>query len=158
MNNTISRNRLLKLADFLDKLPRERFDYGSWVGSDWKGKPDLSCGTTACALGWATTMPEFRRLGLRLTKGRPDPSNDVFDANMCVTLKQSHARATLDGSFKAASKVFGLSEEESEYLFAPNADHPYDDYGKWSPGGEATPKEVARHIRRFVKLYRKESQ
>ncbi len=63
-------DRLLLLADFLDKLPPERFNYAAWVGHDWKEMEDLSCGTTACALGWAATMPEFRKLGLRLSRAR----------------------------------------------------------------------------------------
>ncbi len=67
MNKTQAR-RLLKLADFLESLPRNRFCLERWVGRGWEGKPDLSCGTTACALGWATTIPEFRKLGVRMKK------------------------------------------------------------------------------------------
>lgn len=68
----VGNRRLLKLAAFLRKLPRKRFNYESWVGEDWQGAPSLSCGTTACALGWATTMPIFRRLGLRLESIRDE--------------------------------------------------------------------------------------
>lgn len=53
MNKQVSNNRLLKLAAFLDTVPPERFKYDTWAGEDWKGKPDLSCGTTACALSAA---------------------------------------------------------------------------------------------------------
>ena len=59
---------LLDLANFLDKLPPERFKYNDWVGKDWGGKLDLSCGTTACALGWATQIPSIAAKGLRLAQ------------------------------------------------------------------------------------------
>ncbi|MGH7749129.1 MAG: hypothetical protein ACREQ5_30855, partial [Candidatus Dormibacteria bacterium] len=60
--------RLLRLADFLENdVPADRFDFAHWVGKDWAGAPDLSCGTSACALGWATTIPEFQALGLKLS-------------------------------------------------------------------------------------------
>lgn len=103
------RRRLLKLADFLDALPPERFDFGVWAGDDWKGAPDLSCGTTACALGWATTIPEFARLGLRLVKGRGRAHY--------VTIGRDHKE---DASYSAAYKVFGVTTEEFEYLFLPS--------------------------------------
>lgn len=60
------------LAEFLRTDPRVReegrFDMRSWVGRDWEGDPSLSCGTAACAAGWATTIPHFRAQGLRLTR------------------------------------------------------------------------------------------
>ena len=61
--------RLLKWAEFLEQLPPKRWDYGHWVGKSWQGAPDLSCGTTACALGWACTIHSFRKLGLRMGGG-----------------------------------------------------------------------------------------
>jgi hypothetical protein len=39
-----ARELLTELADFLDRLPEERFDYTRWVGRDWRGSPDLSSG------------------------------------------------------------------------------------------------------------------
>lgn len=64
-------HRLLMLAQYLEEeVPEQQFDYNHWVGIDWKGDPDLSCGTKACALGWAATMPMFRELGLRIATGK----------------------------------------------------------------------------------------
>lgn len=63
--------RLMILAEFLYALPPGRFDLRSWAGSDdhpYMGRKDLSCGTTACALGWATTLPFVRRLGITLER------------------------------------------------------------------------------------------
>ncbi len=123
------RNRLLKLADKLDSVPDEQFSYLSWVGSDWEGKPDLSCGTTACALGWATTIPSFRKLGLRLHGAVPEsPSGTDFDA---------------------ATGIFGLAYSESIYLFKWEVRPPTTGLDR-SPGAYATAKEVAAHLRRFA--------
>lgn len=114
--------RLLKLAAFLRNLPRNRFDYTQFVGDDWEGAPDLSCGTTACAMGWATTMPEFRRLGLRLAAGG-----------------YPHIQGRGSG-IAAAETLFALGFGDAMYLFVPGlGEHP------------ATPKQVAAKIERFVR-------
>lgn len=123
------KRRLLKLADVLDTIPRKRFDYDEWVGPDWEGAPDLSCGATACALGWATTVPAFRRLGLSLVKlsyGGADPVLRVPGKRNAY--KQD-----------AAARLFNLTEIETEYLFLPTETEL-----------NATAKQVARKIRRFV--------
>lgn len=122
--STVGNRRLLKLADKLDTVPRKQFDYSAWVGDDWKGAPDLSCGTTACALGWATTIPSFRRLGLKLNT----------DWNE-VTMGEYR-------NFYAAALLFELSERDAMYLFAPGPSEV-----------DATPKQVAKKIRQFVKDY-----
>lgn len=129
MNKAIGNRRLLKLAEFLRTVPRRRFNYMVWVGLDWKGAADLSCGTTACALGWATTMPYFRRLGLRLLRGE----NDVV-ARVGLASDPDNWQP-----MEAASEVFGITEEESAELFSPNDDE-----------GDATPKYVAKKIEKFV--------
>lgn len=77
--------RLTKLADYMESLPRsaaEHFHMEWYAGHDAvefhshfiSGQEltttDLNrCGTTACAAGWATTIPSFRRAGLRLVWG-----------------------------------------------------------------------------------------
>lgn len=122
--------RLLKLAEFLRTVPRKRFDYRTWVGDDWKGAQDLSCGTTACALGWATTMPEFRRLGLRLFKSSYSNTGYVG--------MDGEAEDTIDPS-GAAEQIFGLDSTAVGYLFAPGRGE-----------SRATPKRVAKKIEKFV--------
>jgi hypothetical protein len=119
------------VADLLCKLPRKRFDYARWVGvgMEWEGKPDLSRGTTACALGWATKIPRFRRRGLRLSGvgswGYVMPRTDSGNSGLL-----------------AGAEFFKISYEESRYLFSPV------DSGLSSG---ATPKQVAKHIRKFIK-------
>lgn len=147
MNRATSNRRLLKLADFLDALPRKRFNYEVWVGQDWQGAPDLSCGTTACALGWAATMPEFRRLGLKLDRSDRDPASGFIAPWMSGgTVKLP----TGEVGEEAAAEVFGLTFDEACYLFDPSTDLYYAESAPLSPDEHATAKRVARHIRQFV--------
>lgn len=137
----IHAKRLLKLADFLKALPPQKFDYCSWVGSDWKGKQDLSCGTTGCALGWACAMPDFRRLGLKFRK--------IGNKRTGYTGFPMVPGKTQDGEGHAghASRVvFGLSHDQHNLLFMPKPYNP-----PTGPTGDATPKQVAAHIRKFVR-------
>jgi hypothetical protein len=129
----VGNRRLLKLAEFLRTVPRKKFDYRSWVGADWEGKQDLSCGTTACALGWAATMPSFRRLGMRLKTIESSMATTTYHGY--VGLKDSN---TTD-SLWVAEQVFGLSYEDASRLFTPSEDEE-----------EATPKQVAKKIEQFV--------
>ena len=60
--------KLLKLADGLEELIPKRnwkkyFDLDSWAEAGWEQKV---CGTTACAMGWATVI--FPRSKLKLVK------------------------------------------------------------------------------------------
>jgi len=137
--NATGKRRLLALAKFLRGLPAERFDMREWVGKDWKGGADLSCGTTACALGWATTMPLFRKLGLRLVHtgsigGGYPQVGDGYESGG----RWEYART----GYHAAAFLFGITYEEAEYLFLP---------GSTRPGApRETPKQVARRIEAFV--------
>jgi len=128
----MNKRRLLRLALLLETLPRKRFDYGHWVGEDWKGDKSLSCGTTACALGWATTVPSF---GLVLRLSGPDSGG-------YVSLRGSRLGSKGDEPEEAAMSVFGLTKEEVFYLF-----YPYYSGLRFN----ASPKRVAKHIRDFVK-------
>lgn len=126
--------RLLKLASFLDKLPRKRFNFTHWAGLDWQGKPDLSCGTTACAFGWSTTIPAFRRLGLRMYK-----HNYADDLSVpWIGMKGDHR---YNAAPRAAKAIFGLNYDEFTFLFIPTISLPEN----------ASAKDVAKNIRRFVK-------
>lgn len=76
----VGARRLNVLAEYLKSVPKEKFNLSSWA----RGYPEdlldtdkvkkLSgyqkflnmCGTTGCAFGWATAIPEFRKAGLKL--------------------------------------------------------------------------------------------
>jgi hypothetical protein len=106
--------RLLKLADFLDTVPAEQFDLSSW-----------KCSTTACAVGWACTIPEFQDEGLR-------------SANM------AHAGLPLfdnKSGWDAVNAFFAVTDEQADHLF-------YD--LNYPNRHRTTPAEVANRIRKLV--------
>lgn len=128
--------RLQVLVEFLRKLPKEKFNLRNWQYSNgWgicvsiKSLEDLkNCGTTACALGWASLIPEFKKAGLdRNTSGCPSYKGEY--------------------GFGAAMKFFAICYEDSKYLFI---DESYNTLDKTSP------KQVANRIERF--LTRKENR
>lgn len=131
---------LVALAKKLESLPRERFYYGSFCDSEWDA--EHLCGTTACALGWAGTMPVFQRRGLLL-------GEDEYGSPRLFT---KGLRGI--GPWEAAATILGLTTEEVDFLFEPS--YPLDarpGRPRWmSPGSDASAKEVAKHIRRFVKF------
>jgi len=153
MSESIYKQRLLKLADHLENnIEPERFNFSSWVGKDWKGLPDLSCGTTACAFGFATTIPEFQQLGLCLFR------NQFGDG--WVGLRQDIDNKSIplgNMTERAANEIFGLDSKEFVLLFIPHDDLDDDDlddqednFNMTSPRRSSTAKEVAQHIKNFV--------
>lgn len=142
----VYKRRLLRLAELLEKLPPHRFDFGHWAGTDWEGAANLSCGTTACALGWATSIPAFRRLGLHLYDRGGRPWVGIGDDTKETSPQH------------AGWVVFGLDETEFNFLFVPWGDQAYSEEGddirrrfkRPSPDRSSTAKEVAKNIRWFV--------
>lgn len=126
----VGNRRLMKLVELLKTVPRKQFNYWKWAGHDWKGKADLSCGTQACALGWATTIPSLRRLGLRLH--RPFRASNPF-----VQLKGAPRLSP----YEVAQTLFGLNANQAHYLFTAVSSGEEDD---------ATPKQVAKKLEKFV--------
>lgn len=136
---------LTKLADFLDTLPTSRFNFRRYFGHDWTPE---QCGTTACALGWATTIPEFKMSLYRASDhtdfchpGRSDGIGVNGDAWETVCAATLH--------------TFDLTPEETQYLFVPDIDHDYHDISarpcqQYALTQKATPKHVAEHIRDFI--------
>lgn len=133
--------RLEKLAKFLDTLPRKRFDFRDVcrpsVEATRKGMRKTlatDCGSVGCAMGWAPT---------------------VFPG-----LIQGH---TASQRFKIAGRIDMVYGSAAAELFG------IDDHGvAWnlfSPGGfvpgvptcysRATPKQVAKRLRAFIRLAEK---
>lgn len=120
--------RLQRLALLLDGVPPERFDMSHWSRgkcSPWTGESEAfappTCGTTACAGGWATTVPEFQLAGLKMDGGMP-----IYDGQ--------------DG-YQACIAFFRVPGRNRalERLFDPLADEK-----------KNTPRAVARRIRQFI--------
>lgn len=117
--------RLLKLAEKLDTVPEDRFDLSSWA--DDRFMPG-DCGTTACAVGWACTIPEFNEAGLRLVYSPSGPFPQF------VTSEVNYQW------FTAAEKFFDLNFGEADYLFSSMC----------YVGADRTPSGVAGRIRSLV--------
>lgn len=109
--------RLLRLADFLERLPKKaqkHFDMNAWFQhqtgpNDQHGhrfgevltRKDLeACGTFACALGWAATMPYAKKDGVVLK-----PFN-----GFCVNGKHVFGQ-------DASKRLFGVDREQHFDLF-----------------------------------------
>lgn len=114
----MNKERLHTLAAFLRKVKPQHFDLDHWCDLDG-GKlkngalKERGCGTTACALGWAPSIPEFRARGLQLKNlaARGDtPDIDVI----------FKARGKTYSGEDAAAMFFGLTKTQSEYLFMPD--------------------------------------
>ncbi len=134
----IGGDRLLALAEFLETDPRVKghfeMDYelmqrsanGGWAAltKSKRGRPDLhTCGTVACAMGWAPHVRALRRAGLGYVK---------FNGMWGLSLNGEETYYA-----DAAVQLFGISDRDRQHLFLERPGH-------------RTPKQVARNIRRFV--------
>lgn len=135
--------RLLKLAAFLDKLPKAKFDFNTFTSLGEKPMMEAlkagrtQCGTTGCAVGWMPAV--FPRQVCWVGKDKPFGSVEV--ALRTKTGRPSrHVRY-----FDVAERLFGLTGDEVRHLFNPENDS----IGslRWS----ATAKDVAKHVRKFVR-------
>jgi hypothetical protein len=120
----MNKKRLLKLADLLEKVPPKNFNMDVYADAPEEATDRPICATSACALGWATTIPEF---GLDL----------VQSAGMFVLVRE-----IATGDYESAMwygvsrRAFDLSVDEAKAIF----------YSDWN----ATPKQKAKQIRRMV--------
>ncbi len=144
-----SARRLLKLADHLRMVKPEQFDYRSivdisdaaYAGFVYDSSPyrkqlaasRITCGATACAIGHAATVPEFKRLGLKI--------------------KGFNVRLGRKENFAAMREVFILTRDESLHLFDPFEGR-HVEMGRVPPES-ASPRQVAVHIEKFVRNHRK---
>ena len=120
----LAQRRMTKLIDFMDALPRSavgHFNMKAWIkhngnhdhkfGKFIKPRDVLTCGTTACALGWATAVPAFKNAGLRVLADRG------FDSNQ---QNLSEAQRFFDLDRPTAVLFFGYSDE----AVCPEDTHP----------------------------------
>lgn len=136
-----SNRLLLLLSDFLEAVPPQKFYFGLFSGLNSAGEPDV-CGTTGCAIGLASTMPEFKALGLTLKS-----SMWGNDAIPCVGNKEYS---------DAIAEVLGISVAEADLLFYPMEEQEayYEDDEEpilYASHQDATPAQVAQHLREFVR-------
>lgn len=124
----MDRERVTTLRNYLrDTVVDDRFSLTTWVGSDnvpWQGKSDLSCGTSACAMGWAATIPSFQALGLSLMAM---PGNRQY--GQIVYKNTVH--------FQAAAKFMDLGAEDALHFFSSES---------YPDGDETTRLQVVARI------------
>lgn len=121
----VYRDRLLYLADEVEKVADGHFNFNYW---ECKLALDEGCRTVRCAIGLASVLPMFKDLGLKMNaQGHPTMQgrNDVY----CLRL--------------IYEEIFGLTEQEGNFLFLPNA------CGN-NLKSTASAQEVAENIRKFV--------
>lgn len=132
MPKMTTKQKLLKLADFLEhKVKSPWFDMETWAD---RGFPEKKCGTTACAVGWATVC--FPRSGLTLMK---DDCEDSCDDDDLEIVYKRPGHDTLS-NFEACTAFFDIDHGTADYLFAP------DEYPKRRQGRMS----VVRRLRAFV--------
>ncbi len=93
-------NRLQKLANVLKHVSNSKFNMRTWG----KGKIEQlvkthDCNTAACALGWACSIPAFRKAGLHRISCSNIPRYKDYN------------------KYEAAVAFFGISTNESLQLF-----------------------------------------
>ena len=107
----MNKRRLRVLRNFLaNKKFTGHFDMTRWAGQIRNKQP--TCGTAACAAGWATTIPSFRKAGLYLTVWGP-------------AYQDLNTRSS-DGStngYNALARFFGISYDDASELFDPSKYH-----------------------------------
>lgn len=110
-------DRLALLSARLRKrLPKNtKFYMGYW-------RKERDCETVCCAIGLAASMPQFRKMGLKLENGAWFDF-PVFDG---------------EREFSAAARLFECEYETAIWLFAPESYK--------GPRGDITPTEVADRI------------
>jgi hypothetical protein len=150
----MNKERLELVAKKLESLPPERFNYSSWIGKNWEGAQDLSCGTTACALGWAATIPELQEAGLRIVAAWDDVSDLSYPYVALSTRRQLvPVYEANHESVVAAMWVFELTEDEVSFLFIPESPQAHEEHEEAEEHCTAlvdTATEVAAHIRKFI--------
>lgn len=93
----INAKRLLRLADYLETVPRDHFDMGTWGGKS-------SCGFSGCAMGWAVHGRLFRGLKSASYLGR----------RACPSFNGATG-------FEAAAELFDITiDQAEEKLFGPH--------------------------------------
>lgn len=89
MSAAINAKRLLKLADYLETVPRKQFNMGRW---GFKSE----CGFSGCAIGWAVHGRLFRGLsGIGINRSCPK-----FEGRT---------------AYGAIATLFGISEQAAEH-------------------------------------------
>lgn len=129
----MNKARLLKLATHLEigKLIHAKFDFSVYnIIGNGEGFKRNGCGTLGCAIGECPAV--FKR-------------DWRFLSTIPLLRKSTYGRDSLDD----AHEYFDIDYMECEHLFVPDCEN----FGCCKGLSEkSTAKQVARHIRKFVKM------
>lgn len=114
--------RLTILAKFLETVQDNKLDLYNWRNNTATGIPSSDvldealindCNTTACAMGWACTIPEFKDAGLSY-------SVPIGSIVYCRKRPNSFSETIYTG-YQAAEMFFNFKEyETASYLISPS--------------------------------------
>ncbi len=139
---------LKRLSLFLrEELPAKKFNMKCWMeAKNHKKKAfeilddnfvePIHCKTIGCALGWAATLPEFKRKGLKFYS----ETNKTNSADVILVRKGIRY-----DNFSAASQVFGIDFIDAVALFSPSQ----------YPEDKVTKIMVADKIDQLIESYKK---
>lgn len=156
MNNATRLKRLKQLKYMMENhskiFPDSKLNMDTWVEPDDRVK----CGSSACALGSACFYKPFQKQGLKYNGFRS--LKDVNDWNL-----QPEYKGETD--FPAGEKFFGITEDQSHFLFHPERYQDIEDendfYGELSleklfsikPVQKIKPKHVAKRVGQLIAIY-----
>lgn len=114
-------DRLKELHSLLLSIPESHFDLSIWMvgfneADQTFDKLSNECGTSACAIGWACTHPEFNKQGLRYEHS-PSFGNSGFPVYGEYE------------DWEAVRRFFNISDMLAETLFIESNYNKYYDYG-----------------------------
>lgn len=130
MTKPVNIKRLLKLADFLDKLPRKSFDFSCT-------REERSCGSVGCAIGWTPNV--FPRLVAMTGGDWPMFGMKIRDGG--------DVECYLDYDDLGA-ELFNMPAKHSSRLFTPGQASPAD--GR-RLSASSRPTTVAKRIRVYAR-------
>lgn len=141
----MKKQRLLKGAAFLDELPRNKFLFSSVV-EEYDYEND--CGTVCCFMGWTPVIfPHLMEWWIGI--------DSIYH-----TVKFKDDDDVRHIWHKAADDLFSISEHDAYILFTPYNDDTWNqskkdrlkELGLKKLGNNATPKAVAKNIRKYVEV------
>jgi len=110
-----AKTKLTKLANFLaTKVKPKWFLLKTWASSP--GFKQKECGTTACAVGWATMA--FKGEGLALENIEHGEPGDPRTTVVKVVYQRRGVKKL--SNFDAAAAFFDIDVKSSEFLFNPS--------------------------------------
>lgn len=155
---TTQAQRLERLEMLQDMLERHdeifgkdvKFDIRMWFTDDDNVRKD--CGTAACALGSAACYPPFMTMGLNIQDWQgKKPGEEDFSAR--------HSDVCYDGEegCSAGAEFFGITRQESEWLFNPDEYLTKDGYNYTDQALPrfVKPKVVAHRVGVLIEYYSK---